>query len=399
MAKKIKNGARKIVLEKAEEARIAAFSAFKSLGLNVPQFSQPLLLTTGDNPTGQEEATTFFRDDTSSSFVDPLKTNMVLAKPDKETDKNLEKVALQNAGETLRKTSNGGLVASVEVQLTTALQHNFVTENLEVPTVGSGTGGVKCNTNVDKIKNADTTLPIQSEKNCTGNITPSGHLDKLQDRPSQGLCLFKDSAWTKGPINATNTPGGFNHFLDIWEATQEFYFDIHYNKQSELNHGALFEIHGIAICWENSPVYYVNLPKDLLWSGNIKNDGLVISGSNDKSDSLPPERQLEIMKQRWKRIGLIMGKRDVRKFTWNLKVQNQVLKCAAVSTQRFGCRNLVGKSLGLELIDSLYSLSPIYVKDGIDLCIVAWILWPDEERSSNPNLEKVIICFIVANLG
>jgi DNA polymerase theta len=25
------------------------------------------------------------------------------------------------------------------------------------------------------------------------------------------------------------------------------------------------------------------------------------------------------------------------------------------------------------------------------MCIVAWILWPDEERSSNPNLEKVIL--------
>ncbi|KAL4607393.1 hypothetical protein ACB092_09G170400 [Castanea dentata] len=34
-------------------------------------------------------------------------------------------------------------------------------------------------------------------------------------------------------------------------------------------------------------------------------------------------------------------------------------------------------------------LSPVNVKDGIDVCIVAWILWPDEERNSNPNLEKV----------
>lgn len=44
VAKKIKNGARKIVLDKAEEARVAAFSAFKSLGLDIPEFSRPLLL-------------------------------------------------------------------------------------------------------------------------------------------------------------------------------------------------------------------------------------------------------------------------------------------------------------------------------------------------------------------
>nr|POE48267.1 helicase and polymerase-containing protein tebichi [Quercus suber] len=38
VAKKIKNGARKIVLDKAEEARVAAFSAFKSLGFNYNDF-------------------------------------------------------------------------------------------------------------------------------------------------------------------------------------------------------------------------------------------------------------------------------------------------------------------------------------------------------------------------
>ncbi|MQL81114.1 hypothetical protein Taro_013571, partial [Colocasia esculenta] len=31
----------------------------------------------------------------------------------------------------------------------------------------------------------------------------------------------------------------------------------------------------------------------------------------------------------------------------------------------------------------------IIVHDGMDLCLVAWILWPDEESRYNPNLEKV----------
>ncbi|GMP67356.1 hypothetical protein CsSME_00027375 [Camellia sinensis var. sinensis] len=48
VAKKIKNGARKIVLDKAEEARVAAFTAFKSHGLNVPQLPQPVLKAAGD---------------------------------------------------------------------------------------------------------------------------------------------------------------------------------------------------------------------------------------------------------------------------------------------------------------------------------------------------------------
>ncbi|CAD6339394.1 unnamed protein product [Miscanthus lutarioriparius] len=51
IAKKIKNGARKIVLEEAEAARVAAFSAFKSLGVEVPQFTAPPLAAIEDYPT------------------------------------------------------------------------------------------------------------------------------------------------------------------------------------------------------------------------------------------------------------------------------------------------------------------------------------------------------------
>ncbi|KAF5948402.1 hypothetical protein HYC85_014359 [Camellia sinensis] len=58
VAKKIKNGARKIVLDKAEEARVATFIAFKSLGLDVPQLPQPVLKAAGD--ATQKEADYLF---------------------------------------------------------------------------------------------------------------------------------------------------------------------------------------------------------------------------------------------------------------------------------------------------------------------------------------------------
>ncbi|KAF5955661.1 hypothetical protein HYC85_008517 [Camellia sinensis] len=58
VAKKIKNGARKIVLDKAEEARVAAFTAFKSLGLDVLQLPQPVLKAAGD--ATQKEADYLF---------------------------------------------------------------------------------------------------------------------------------------------------------------------------------------------------------------------------------------------------------------------------------------------------------------------------------------------------
>nr|POF20510.1 hypothetical protein CFP56_63176 [Quercus suber] len=68
MAKKIKNGACKIVLDKAEEARVAAFSAFKSLGFNVQHISQPILATAMGNHVTQGAATTSSGNETNSSF-------------------------------------------------------------------------------------------------------------------------------------------------------------------------------------------------------------------------------------------------------------------------------------------------------------------------------------------
>ncbi|KAE9466874.1 hypothetical protein C3L33_01220, partial [Rhododendron williamsianum] len=82
---------------------------------------------------------------------------------------------------------------------------------------------------------------------------------------------------------------------------------------------------------------------------------------------LAPKHRFEFAMQRWNRIVMIMGRKDVKKFTWNLKVQIQVFKVPAVSIQRL-----------------------VFVRDGLDMCIVAWILWPDKERSSNSNLEKEV---------
>ncbi|KAL0311996.1 UNVERIFIED_CONTAM: Helicase and polymerase-containing protein TEBICHI [Sesamum radiatum] len=191
---------------------------------------------------------------------------------------------------------------------------------------------------------------------------------------------FETSSWSAH----VSIPGGLESFLDLWDATKEFFFDIHFTKKSELNSIAPFEIHGIAICWENTPVYYLNIPKDIFRCCSQGN-----GHTTGSKDVIPPKLQVEIAKKRWNRIGIIMGKKDVRKFTWNLKVQIQVLKSPAVAIHKFS--NLHGgiKSLGLDLIDNSYFVfSPIHMRFAIDMSVVAWILAPDEERSSYPNLEK-----------
>ncbi|XP_041019360.1 helicase and polymerase-containing protein TEBICHI isoform X2 [Juglans microcarpa x Juglans regia] len=391
VAKKIKNGARKIVLDKAEEARVVAFSAFKSLGFNVPHFSRPLMSTTVGDQVRQGTATTSFGIDTSSNFDVVEHMNHISSKPSMEENDNSDKVTLESEGEKLIRRSDIDLLASEEVNSTAAVHCNFGTETSVVPVEGSVTSGAELNDTVGNTKSADITDSIDLKKPNAISRIGDGYLYCGVPEPHNILSLgIKNSVCGKGPINAISTPGGFDSFLDLWETAQEFYFDVHYNKRLDVNSVAPFEIHGIATCWENSPVYYVNLPKDLMWSDKRREDYSSMCISGDKSSVSLPENWSEIVERRWNRIREILGKRNVRKFTWNLKVQIQVLKIPAVLVQKFGS-DLAGKNTGLELIDNSYLLlSPVNINDGIDMSIVTWILWPDEERSSNPNLEKEV---------
>lgn len=391
VAKKIKNGARKIVLDKAEEARVAAFSAFKSLGLDVPEFSRPLSLKVGGDAT-RKEATTSSGEDSTGSFVVGVgvqHTKHVSCKLIRDGSENLDKLKLEVGQEKSTKAFDVRLGISDEAKSAAIMQTDFGSENpapIEGPVIL-----VEKNTNVKHIGNAVTSssgpLIIPGIVNRTFD---EYHERVEQNRPDRGNACFvtKENASDKGPVSAVSTSGGLDSFLDLWDTAQEFYFDIHFSKRPRGNSSVPFEIHGIAICWENSPVYYVNLPKDLFWFKR-RNDTLSMTISSD-DDVLAPKQRFELAMQRWNRIVMIMGRKDVKKYTWNLKVQIQVFKVPAVSIQRLGTLNLAVKTLGLELVDSsYYVLSPVSVRDGLDMCVVAWILWPDEERSSNPNLEKV----------
>ncbi|CAL5347652.1 unnamed protein product [Camellia sinensis] len=361
VAKKIKNGARKIVLDKAEEARVAAFTAFKSLGLDVPQLPQPVLKAAGD--ATQKGATTSSGEESTSSFVGVQHTEHVSAKSTLVRCENFDKVTIEIGQEKSAKTIGVGLGTPHEAKSTGTMQTNFGAENPAAVVEGPGTLG-EVNTIIEHINNADTSFSslVRTTGNEIRKVDKYCDLGEQEQNDRETACLDnKENASEKGPVNAVNTPGGFDSFLDLWDSTREFYFDIHFNKRSEVNSTVPFEIHGIAICWGNSPVYYVNLPKDIFWFDNRRNDSLSISISGDGSDVLAPKHQFEVAKQRWSRIVMIMGKKDVRKFTWNLKIQIQVLKIPAVSIQRLGSLNLAVKNMGLELKDSIYYLlHPVY---------------------------------------
>lgn len=102
----------------------------------------------------------------------------------------------------------------------------------------------------------------------------------------------------KGPTKASNFTGGFDFFFDHWGAVGEFYFDVHFFKQLQLQQQPfiVFEVAGLAICCENSPVYYVNFSKDLVTSGKLN-----ICDIRVVAPSI------------WKRIVKIMGQGGARK--------------------------------------------------------------------------------------
>lgn len=383
VAKKIKNSARKIVLDKAEEARVAAFSALKSLGLDVPSFSRPLLSTTTQQVLSKDESTSSGQESTSS-FAG-------LENRNQENDKILQ-LNLETDERNIVQASLGGVMVSQKANSAGDSHTNAVPGKAASLVKDPSSQCFKLKVSSDYVDDVNASLCHQLTRIGCGNNgfgNSLSHVGQLQHERDKTHAGSKVKEIKKGPLNASSTPGGFDYFLDIWNSVPQFCFDIHFNKVSEVNKAAPFEIHGMAVCWNDSPVYYINFPKDLCWSDSRTSDSLLSNVST--SGNLPSGHQLDLAKFRWNKITSIMGKKDCRKFSWNLKVQIQVLKFPAISVHRIGSLSAAVKSMSLSLIDnSHYLLPPIHIQNTVDLAIVSWILWPDEEKSSHPNLEKVM---------
>ncbi|KAM0921821.1 hypothetical protein ACQ4PT_006730 [Festuca glaucescens] len=322
IAKKIKNGARRIVLEEAEAARVAAFSSFKSLGVEVPQFTTPLLPASEDSPP--RDVMVSPAGDHAKCDESALGTHI-----GDERDMCSNYVAQRASTEIVREDMHP--VFSIQIK---------------------ESEGIANSVNIVTMQEAASPLSTAIISQSLSRIVAD-----------------------KGPVNACNFPGGFNSFLDQWSSVNDFSFDLHFVRRSTKRSLTIFEILGLAVCWENSPVYYCNFPKDL-----------TPSGINESIE------MWEEFKRRWSRIIGIMQQKSVRKMTWNLKIQIQALKSPCVSCQRLARLHLDHKTLNnIDVLDSTYVLlPPISVYNGLDICLVAWIVWPDEESKTAPNLEKLV---------
>lgn len=234
VAKKIKNGARKIVLDKAEEARIAAFSAFKSLGYDVPQLAPPIP-TPARNSIRKEVGSSSGSDtaDTSHSFVDANHMD------------NSKIVALEKEKD-LSKSSDNDARASVEEKSDRVMPCSLSTVPVVVPT----TNELSMTLGASKIPDVTTLSGQLQKQNDKSSIHDGCHAHGTgeQDHKENLASGNMNNSSRKGPINAVSSPGGLDSFLDLWDTVPAFYFDIHYIKRLELHSAAPFEVHGIAIC-------------------------------------------------------------------------------------------------------------------------------------------------------
>ncbi|CAN8229667.1 unnamed protein product [Cochlearia groenlandica] len=370
LAKKIKNGARKIVLEKAEEARAAAFSAFKALGLDVHELSNPLPLVPAMSLDGQDTN----RRDTHKGSVSPKELQHFPGKSSIDGHTECENIDADDKREKPREVLGAALGVPSEV--------NFASRLPDFQRIGTtSTDG----SNILPIDNSPLSGSDDREINNEDNVKQ--HLTINANTPLSN----KVSTGEKGPITAGNICGGFDSFLDLWESAGEFFFDIHYNKLQALNSRISYEIYGIAICWNSSPVYYVNLNKDLPNLECTEKEKLLKDAVIGKNEVLTTHNMFDVIKSRWNRISKIMGNANTRKVTWNLKVQIQVLKSPAISIQRCSRLNVAEVTRDFEMVDgSWLMMPPLRISHSVDMSIVSWILWPDEERHSNPNIDKEV---------
>ncbi|KAJ0962916.1 hypothetical protein J5N97_028038 [Dioscorea zingiberensis] len=425
-AKKIKNAARKVVLDQAEEARLAAFSTFKSLGIHMPQFSRPLLPNKAESSVSRGASMGSSGEDAVSyaDIGEPVKNNHVSAQQagvdrsllcddtcqaitgnnlNNHTDdtclaikgnnlsNHTDDTCQENTGNNLN--NHDAKIDAKEVNSTKAMEGDHNIANVLVLTkVFSPTIGPTHAFNSMDIKAAGaSSFPMVNEGFSAGlHVTETSNIGEHVggvSEPNQHKRIVSD----KGPISMSNFQGGFDSFLDEWDAVEEFYFDVHFTKHLEVNPCVPFEVFGFAICWKNSPVYYVNFTKDLVASEK-QNKCHDLSGSSidDVANGAANNDMWELAKFRWNKIAKIMERNGVRKTTWNLKVQIQVLKIPTISIQRFGRLYLEQKEVdGIEIVGGSYLLlPPISIHNGIDMCLTLWILWPDEESKSSQSLEK-----------
>ncbi|KAL3691255.1 hypothetical protein R1sor_004906 [Riccia sorocarpa] len=386
IARKIKNGAQRIVIDRAEEARIAAFSAMRALGVDAPSLAVPVKMVNNTDTNDEDDA--FLLElpiPQPRPITEPVQENIkshhagtsAPTLPAKGADPKPPPAAAAAAAEGLNKHDN---------------KENEVKAIIKSEDGSNNTKAVLSSTNVEPV--------IQKFKEA-GNPFSGADIFKVRSpskAPDNASVRHGDAAGSKvtsGPVDVEKLPGGFDSFLATWSGVDEFVFDLNYrNYSSDSVAEDYYEVEGLAVCWEGSPVYYIRLTnlRPLRNAPQEKESSHTEGNGGDGNEAAELEKLTQLHRERWEKVFSVFSRSGVRKVSWNLKDQIRALANPVIpapsgkgdevkNAPTFGSKRSVSRVLKMAAV----TLQEPY----LDVRVAAWLLWPDEESSHTLTLEQV----------
>eukprot|EP00850_Spirogloea_muscicola_P005539 SM000025S08434 [mRNA] locus=s25:718080:729951:- [translate_table: standard] len=339
LAHKIKKGAMRLVLEKAEEARLSALLTFQTLGLPVPSaLSSPIqdsslsALEGGQNAQGAITLVPLHEKAASSLLAPEVK--------DKDAARN------GSSGEMARQRRD------------------------TVQKIASQQGS------------ADKLFEVKATHDVLGKEEHSAS--------EAGLVLCHAGKEDQGPVNIEKMPGGLPAFIASSAGAKDVFFDLHISKKLPRP-----ILEGVAMCWEGSRVHYFKLARSKYIQAPDGSPGQ----AKNVQESPGSHNVIAGSLTRWQALGSIFERSCVRKIGWDLKEQVKVLRKPVVRLP-YGSweQGPHTASQGVNLPtnkDSLLELKAVHLNDPIvDLRIALWILSPDREssvRAQASSLEQKVV--------
>lgn len=383
VARKIKNGARRIALDRAEEARVAAFAAYEALGVKVP-----IGLATTIVPATHDEAAEASAY-TSTNLVEGPNINDVVRFT--EVPLRIQQSEPTGSIAANQRTSNEPGSKESESAQNQGSPKNDVSKEPNILQQDMGIGS---------LSGCPQPEPLKSEV----AISDKGFLFTgslvLEEKVAVDIVVADVvEEPTRGPVDVDNFPGGFEAFLTQWQSVDEFAFDLFHRSQSNGTLPEIFEIVGIAVCWKNSPVYYINFLALHKFPSEGPCDPMhvnLITPSGETPTSVTDDTWNAIQ-TRWRKVGDMLSKSGARKIGWDIKSQLHALKSPGLFVPSLkqagkvdGVSDLKARELQLSPLPPLKVVEPV-----VDIRVAAWLLWPDEESSQTISLEQVSITVLV----
>lgn len=381
VARRIKNGARRIALDRAEEARVAAFAAYEALGVKVP-----IGLATTIVPATDDEAAEAY---TSTNVVEGPNINDVARLT--EVPLRIQQSEPTSSIAANHRTANeSGSKESESAQNQGSPKNDVSKEaNILQQDVGSG-----------PLSGCPHPEPLKSEVAFSDKGSLFAGSLVLEEKVSVDIVVADVvEEPTRGPVDVDNLLGGFEAFLTQWQSVDEFAFDLFHRSQSTGTLPEIFEIVGIAVCWKSSPVYYVKFLALHKFPSEGPCDPMHVNLTTPRGETPTSvmDETWNATQYRWRKVGDMLSKSGARKIAWDIKSQLHALKSPGLfvpSLKQAGMVNGVSDLKAREL--QLSPLPPLKVIEPVvDIRVAAWLLWPDEESSQTISLEQVSITVLV----